>query len=148
MGCTFSQAEMCTKCTSGVVYGQKPGVHPVYMSRKAIPQKKHTMAPPLRWRQNRIKDHRKAAKLTQQDIADALAERGIELDRVSVGRIEKGEQHTGIEVIEAIADILNIDVHSMLNLSPEQAQLFREFSRLDMREQRRVIRIIEASRDD
>lgn len=102
---------------------------------------------PLRWRKTRISDWRDEEGLTQQQVADRLAERGFDLDRVSVGRIEGGKQMPRVEVLEALAEILKTDINSLLNYTPAQAKTLREFQALDSREQEIILRMSRAARE-
>lgn len=157
MGCTISQAPYPALCTPGVVYDENPNVHHVYMSKKrtSIPvlrarrTRKIISQETLRWRETRISEWRTANNgMTQQQMADALAEEGIDLDRVSVGRIEAGTQMPLVETIEAMARILKTDVDSMLNLSPEDAKAIQQFRKLDPKDQRRALRHLEVGGDE
>jgi len=130
-------------CTSGDMYLRNQGVHIVYMPPK------HTMRAPskqLRWRKTRIEDWRKAAGLTQQQVADQLTERGFELDRVSVTRIENGKQMVSAEVLEALSDILKTDIDSLLNYTPEEAKRLREFRKLNPADQEMVLEMAKVAR--
>src|ERR1041384_1866082 len=93
-------------CTSGAISREKACVHHVYMARgrraTAIVRRLKSASGPLRWRKTRIRDWRKAADMTQQELADALDQIGIALDRVSIARIESGEQMPLVETIEAM----------------------------------------------
>lgn len=130
-------------CTSGVVYPAGKGAHHVPMVRK-IPKNvvggASRGAKPLRWRKTQIRAWREEAGKTQQEVADALTTRGLELDRVSIGRIEAGDQMPSIEVIEAMADIFGIDVDTMLNVAPAEAEPLRYLRRLSPTEQKRAVR--------
>lgn len=99
------------------------------------------------WRKTRIKEWRKRAGLSQQEVADKLAERGVELTRESVQRIENGTQRPLITAIEAMAAIFDTDVHSMLNTSPDEAADIAAFARLDRVQRRRVLRFFADSDD-
>jgi transcriptional regulator with XRE-family HTH domain len=99
-------------------------------------------APPkkLFWRRTRIREWREAAHLTQQNVADALAERGVDLSRESIQRIEAGTQRPLITAIEAMAGLFKTDVHSLLNRSPGDAADLAAFERLDARTRRILLR--------
>lgn len=120
------------------------------MVKKPVARMSRRTAPPLRWRRTRIKDWRESVrpKMTQQAMADALAEEGIELDRVSVLRIEAGTQMPSIETVEAMARILKTDVDSMLNRTPDEAKAVADFRSLDPKAQRRALRFLEVGDDD
>lgn len=94
----------------------------------------------LFWRKTRIRDWRKAADMTQQNVADALAERSVELSRESIQRIEAGTQRPLITAIEAMAALFKTDVHSLLNRSPHEADDLAAFGRLDPRTRRILLR--------
>lgn len=103
-------------CTSGVVYPGNPEVHRVYM-----PKAKTKPSPKVRrWRATRLRDWRKAAKLSLEEVCEKLAERPflIEYTHASLGRVERGEQMPLIELIEALAVIYKSDVTSILNRQP------------------------------
>ena len=129
-------------CTSGVIYGEKAHVHHAYMGKRI--QQSTDLG--LRWRKTRIADWRTAAGFTQQQVADALTEHGIKLDRVSVGRIEGGKQMPTIEALEFMATMFKTDITSMLNLTPEQAKHIREFGSLDTDAQDTILRMVRAAR--
>lgn len=57
----------------------------------------------------KIKRHRKARDLTQSDLAGALG-----LTRTSIANIEAGKQHTGIDTLYHIAQLLGVDVGDLL----------------------------------
>lgn len=88
--------------------------------------------------------------MSQQKVSDELArlDPPVELDRVSVQRIENGKQATGIEAIEGLARIFQTDIDSMLNLTPKEAEGITVIRRLDPRQRRRVIRIALAAEAD
>lgn len=153
MGCTLSQVGVRRLCTPDVVYIEKANVHHVYMAKRTrspgIIARKNRGPKPLAWRKSRISEHREAIKgLTHQKMADALAERGIELSRVSVGRIERGEQRPFGDVLEAMAAILKTDVDSMLNYPPDEAKAIAEFKELGPKQRERAIRTFRASQED
>lgn len=149
MGCTFSQGAAAGLCTSGVVYPEKPGVHAVYMppalpKRRTLPRPKREV---LRWHANHISEWREDAGYSQQQVSDLLAERGIELDRVSIGRIEGGKQVTSIENLEAMAKLFGTDVTSMIDRTPAEARDMAAFTSLDASDRRRLIRLMKADQD-
>lgn len=142
---------MTALCTFGVVYAQKGHVHHVYMAKKTTKKSvrsKPAEDEPLAWKPNHIAEHREAAEMTQQDMADRLRERGIELGRNSVGRIEQGKQRPFHDTLEAMADILGIDVDSMVNLTPEEATIVGRFRNLSPADRRRALRHLDVARDD
>lgn len=150
MGCTISQGLEPTLCTSRDIYGENAGVHHVYMRNTRRPQRKSaTTSTPLRWRRTRIALWRKRADMTQQEVADHLAERSpaIELTRVSIARIETGEQMPSAEVLEAMAALFGVDVDTMLNLTPDEAHEVLTFKAMQPDERRRVLRIARAAMD-
>lgn len=119
------------------------------MPIKKTPHHGHRPKPPsLRWHKNHIGEWREDAELSQQEVADRLADRGVELDRVSIGRIEGGKQVTTIEVLEAMASLFGTDVHSMINLAPSEARELSVFASLDARERRRWLRLMQADRHE
>lgn len=103
-------------CTSGVVYPAGAQVHPVYMPTT----KPRPAAKVRRWRATRLRDWRKAAGLSLEEVCEKLAERPflIEYTHASLGRVERGEQMPLIELIEALALIYRSDVNSILNRMP------------------------------
>lgn len=143
MPCTISQAPVALLCTSGVIYGEKGNVHHAYMAKKHKPAA--PKAESKRWRKTLIATWRDAVGMTQQAAADALAERGITRDRVSVGRIEGGKQMPSIEVLEALAKIYKTDVDSMLNYTPEQAKALREFRELKPEDQLKALQLVKVA---
>lgn len=151
MACTFSQARMTALCTSGVVYAPKGHVHHVYMVKDTTKKPKKAKPfgeEPLAWKKNHIAEHREAADMTQQDMADALAERGIKLGRNSVGRVEQGKQRPPYATLEAMAGILGLDVDSMVNLTPQEAEPMKRFWSLSDAQRRRALRHLEIGQDD
>lgn len=86
--------------------------------------------------------------MTQQGLADALAKAGIELDRVSIGRIEGGGQMPSAEALEAMAAILGTNLDFMLNYTPKDVEMIRKFQKLSLKEQKRLIRIAELEKED
>lgn len=96
----------------------------------------------------RISQWRESQGLTQQQVADYLTERGMPLDRVSVGRIESGDQMPSAEVLEAMAELYNTDVDSMLNMTPEEAADVMAFKALKPNERRRALRTYKAAHSD
>lgn len=109
------------------------------------PKRKPAPKKTLRWRANRISLWRDDANLTQQDMADRLTARGLKLDRVSVTRIENGKQMPTIEILEAMADILQTDVTSMTNYTPAQAKELSRLHRMDEQERERLLRGLRAA---
>jgi len=152
MECTFCQRSNLMLRTPGVIYGAKGCVHPVYMAKKPNSQarlKSQKMRPRrpdgLRWRRTQIGLHRESKQITQQQMADRLAERGIELDRVSVSRIEAGKQMPTAETLEAMALILRTDLDSMLNLTPQEAEELARLRAMEPRERDRMLRAVRAA---
>lgn len=144
MECTLSQVPVPSLCTPGVIYGKKTHVHHAYMVKKVkIPRRPALRK--LRWRRTRISEWRDSAKLTQQQVTDLLAERGLELDRVSVVRIEGGKQMPTIEVLEAMASIFKTDIDSMLNFTPEQAAELGRLRSMEPGERDRMLRAVRAA---
>ena len=129
-------------CTSGVIYGENGSVQHAYMVKKSA----RGPVDPLRWRRTRISDWRKDANLTQQQVADALTADGVRLDRVSIGRIEAGQQMATIAALECMASLFETDIDSMLKYTPEQARQIQAFWRLRPDEQATVLRIARATR--
>jgi len=115
----------------------------VYMGRPPKPRGVPP-PPPLVWRRTRIRDWRKKRDLTQQEVADRLTARGIELTRESVQRIETGNQRPLITALEAMAEILGTDVTSMLNCDPDAANDIAAFSRLDPQTRRLLLRFAQS----
>ncbi len=61
---------------------------------------------------SRLKLLRTQAKLSQQELADAL-----KISKSSVNMYERGEREPGLETIEAIADHFNVDLNYLLGKS-------------------------------
>lgn len=53
-------------------------------------------------------------KLTQEQLAEALAGRGVQLKRASIANIEKGKQRVMLHVLYEIAEVLKVDVSKLL----------------------------------
>lgn len=87
--------------------------------------------------------------MTQQEVADALAEMAPPkiYGRNSVTRAEAGKQKPPIDVLEAIASLYGTDVDSMLNLSPDEGAPITRFRGYDLKEQQRIIRMVEAGKE-
>ena len=53
-------------------------------------------------------------RFTQEQLADALAQRGVQLKRASIANIEKGKQRIMLHILFEIAEILGVEVSSLL----------------------------------
>lgn len=94
---------------------------------------------------------RKRKDLTQQELTDELAKLGpaFEYDRVSIGRTEAGEQNAPIMVLEAMAKILGAPhVTAMVDRTPDEALEIERIERMDAKERRRFLRLMDADREE
>ena len=68
---------------------------------------------------DRLKQLRKEKELTQQGLADRL-----EISKSSVNMYERGEREPGIQTLEAIADLFNVDMDYLIGKSsvPNRSQ--------------------------
>ncbi|SFD60549.1 helix-turn-helix transcriptional regulator [Bacillus sp. UNCCL81] len=57
----------------------------------------------------RIKELRDFRKLSQDDLADALQNKGFNISRVTVSKMENGDRKIDINEIKVISEILNVD---------------------------------------
>ena len=58
---------------------------------------------------------RKEMKISQRELADRLQIHGLDVDKNAVQRIEAGKRFvTDIELI-ALANVLKVDIHDLLN---------------------------------
>lgn len=134
-------------CTSHAVYPGKPAVHAAYMPRKRPTrggQPKRQQGAERRWRPNHIALWRKAAGLSQQEVADRLVERGFDYDRVSVTRVENGRQNPGIVVLEAIAQIVKApSVSAMTDYTPGQWATIQQFIEFDHERRELALRLVD-----
>lgn len=151
--CTSRQAIMRTLCTPGVVYRGTPGVHAVYMPPKRPPgraRKQHQQdTGRRRWRANHIADWRKERRLTQQQVADSLGDVGFDYDRVSVGRVEKGDQNPPIIVLEAICRIVGApSLTAMTDYTPRQWESIQTFISAGEAARTRALKILKAFEPD
>jgi transcriptional regulator with XRE-family HTH domain len=82
--------------------------------------KKPKKPPALRWRVTLIRHWRNHRRMTLEGAADALGKAPYRLKTThnSVGRLEKGLQMPKIELIEALANLYETDIDSMLNRLP------------------------------
>jgi transcriptional regulator with XRE-family HTH domain len=92
-------------------------MHHVYMAKKTKKTKKPSE---LRWRPTLIRHWREHRKMTQERVADILAEAPycLPYSYNSLGRLENGKQMPKIGLIEALAKIYETDIDSMLNRLP------------------------------
>lgn len=157
MGCTLCQALPFTLCTSGVVYGPKNPVHSRYMARTQDQKRRLPAArrpqptKKLPWRITRIRLWRDHVEMTQQEVADRLAQIDPDLDytRTSVQRIETGKQRPPVVVLEAMVVMFQApNLSAMLDKTPEEAEMLRKIEALEPKEVRRLLRILEAGRDE
>lgn len=158
MACTFSQANGASLWTSGVVYEAKSPVHSKYMARTKDQKGDGRKSPPrppaaakLPWRITRIRLWRERADMTQQEVADRLVMMDPDLDytRTSVQRIETGKQRPPVVVLEAMVVMFGApNLSAMLDRTPEEAEALRKVEELDPKEVRRLLRILEAGRDE
>jgi transcriptional regulator with XRE-family HTH domain len=120
------------------MYGESSGVHAAHMSKKARPAPKPK---PLVWRRSHIRDWRNYRKVTLEQLAERLAalDPPITTTHASLGRLERGMQLPKIDLIEALAKVLNTDVDSMLNRLPSDDSEFRPLWNRASDEQKELI---------
>lgn len=53
-------------------------------------------------------------RFTQEQLSEALAERGVQLKRASIANIEKGKQRVMLHTLYEIAEVLKVDVAKLL----------------------------------
>ena len=143
---------MTASCTSSAVYGEKPPIYRVYMARtpkgRSAAVRRGVGLP---WRITRIRLWRKKADLTQQRVADQLSERFPELDysRESIQRIETGNQRPPVIVLEALVSLLGApNLTALLDRTPEEAMEIHKIEVLPAKERQRLLRLMEAVKDE
>lgn len=106
----------------------------------------------MRW----IREYREKQRLSQEDLVAQLQVRGIEITRASVSHWETGKARPPLEnsqFVHALADILRIDVQTVLRLSgyelnsrhSEEAERIAQIvDRLAARDRLRMLRIAES----
>jgi len=75
-----------------------------------------------------IKRRRKEKGLTQQELAEK-----IDLSLNYVGLIERGDRHTGLDVLKRIADVLGIRLNALLEEIPAQKASDSKYTPVDKR---------------
>ncbi len=53
-------------------------------------------------------------KYTQEQLAEALAVRGVQLKRASIANIENGKQRVMLHILYEIAELLKVDISKLL----------------------------------
>ncbi len=120
----------------------------MYMARTGGSRTRSRGVSGLPWRITKIRVWRERAGLTQQEVADHLAEMGAGLnrDRVSIARIETGKQRPAVNVLEAMVAILGApNLTAMLDRTPEE---IGRIVSLSPKERRRFLRLLEADREE
>lgn len=105
---------------------------------------------PLAWRITKIKLWRKDAKMTHQKVADGLVQIDADLDydRVSIQRIETGNQRPPVIVLEAMVRLLKApNLTAMLDRTPDEAREIAKIEAMEPKERRRLLRLMEAAKD-
>lgn len=113
--------------------------------RKLPPEKK------LPWRITRIRLWRERMEMTQQEVADRLVEMDPDLDytRTSVQRIETGKQRPPVVVLEAMVVMFHApNLSAMLDQTPADAEAHRKLGELDPKTVHRILRMLEAAKDE
>ena len=65
----------------------------------------------------KMKELRKALKISQRELSDRLQVVGLDIDKNAVQRIESGQRFvTDIEIL-AIAKCFNVTIHNFLNIN-------------------------------
>ena len=65
----------------------------------------------------KMKELRKALKISQRELSDRLQVVGLDIDKNAVQRIESGQRFvTDIEIL-AIAKFFNVTIHNFLNIN-------------------------------
>ena len=65
----------------------------------------------------KMKELRKALKISQRELSDRLQVVGLDIDKNAVQRIESGQRFvTDIEIL-AIAKSFNVTIHNFLNIN-------------------------------
>jgi transcriptional regulator with XRE-family HTH domain len=89
--------------------------------------------------------------MTQQEVADRLVQMDPDLDytRTSVQRIETGNQRPSVVVLEAMVVMFGApNLSAMLDRTPEEAEALQKIEALEPKEVRRLLRLLEAGRDE
>lgn len=141
MACTFRSRRVTGLCTSDVVYQAAGNVHHLYMPSNKSRKSKGKSPPRITWRLTNIRLHRESAipKVTQQMVADFLAEKGITYDRVSIARVEKGLQRPPDAVLDAMAEMFGVDVPTLLDGRPGEGADILAFKSLPPEERARIM---------
>lgn len=86
--------------------------------------------------------------MTQQQVADWLVDKGFDITRESVGRIEAGKQNPHVQVLDAMAKLYRTEVWLMVDYTPEQAAKIQSILALSDAELARLARIAAAAKDE
>ncbi len=62
----------------------------------------------------RLRNHRKANRITQEDLSARLQIRGLTLDRTAISKIEQGARFVTDYEVVAIADSLGVKIEYLL----------------------------------
>lgn len=86
-------------------------------------------------------------RMTQQEISDALNQRGIIRSASTIANWEAGRQTVGIELYEALAEIMGIDLlemyeHAGLLKSLPGAEIFKLVNRMSEADRQRILRLV------
>jgi transcriptional regulator with XRE-family HTH domain len=97
-----------------------------------------------------VRLHRKARRLTQQQLADA-AKRSVEM----INKIENGRAEPSFDTLFALAECLQVPVRDMFGLGAHEVQpqpddladLIRSLAEIDAKRRAEVVRVLQAMLD-
>ena len=86
-------------------------------------------------------------RMTQQEVSDALKDRGIIRSASTVANWEAGRQTIGIEIYESLAEILSVDLLEMYEVAGmlknlPGADIFKVVNRMSESDRERIRRIV------
>lgn len=118
-------------------------------SRKRPPKAVRPESLP-KWRITKMRAWRESRKWTQQHVSDLLAtlHPPVKITRNSILRYEAGLQRPPEHVVFGIASLYGTDVHSLLEMTPEDAETLQPFRKMSPDERRYAFRVYKAAQRD